>query len=297
MMKKYVLVYGVSVLALLGGVAMSAFAQTSPPDPDGPIKLHLEVKDNGRVLVRGAKVTSIATSTINATLTWEGGASIPWVIATDGSTEYIRRQGGNGTLSEFTVGHTLSFSGWLVSAQTLTVRADVVRNWSVEKEKINPFGIIKSINPSTKSFMVETDEKKLGTITILVPDVAAIFKGKATTTFATLKIGDRIRAKGIWDRVANTLLAEEIKVHTEDRRTFENGRLKTLPGAIKPTSMVVTFGKFDYTVNISVDTAVINKNWAPINLSDFKVGHHIRVYGVADGTTIDATVVRNMDLK
>ncbi|TSC79296.1 MAG: hypothetical protein G01um101429_531 [Parcubacteria group bacterium Gr01-1014_29] len=297
MMKKCVLIYGVSALALLGGMAVSALAQTPQPDPGGPIKLHIEIRDNGRVLVRGPKVTSIATSTINAALTWEGGASIPWVIITDGSTEYTRRNGGNGALSEFAIGHIISFSGWLVPASTPTVRADVVRNWSVEKEEINSFGVIKSVNPSAKSFLVETDEKKLGIITVLVSDATGILKGKATTTFAALKVGDRVGAKGIWDRVANTLLAKEIKVHTENRRTFENGRLKTLPGATKPTSMVVIFGKLDYTVNISVDTAVINKNWAPANLSDFKASQHIRVYGAADGTTIDATVVRNMDLK
>ncbi len=284
-------------LAALGMAAMFAFAQTPPPDPGKPVKLHMEVKDNGRVLVRGAKVTSVATSTINAATTWEGGASIPWVITTDGSTEYVRRHGGNGSLSEFAVGHTISFSGWLVPAASLTVRADVVKNWSIEKEKINPFGVIQSIDSPAKSFIVKTDEEKLGTLTVLTSDATAFFKGKATTTFAALKVGDRVRARGVWDRVANTLQADWIKVHVEDRRVFEGGKLKTLPGASAPTSMVVTFGRMDYTVNIATDTAVLNRNWGKALLADFRIGHHIRVYGVADGTTIDATVVRNVDLR
>lgn len=295
-MKKNILVTGAVTLAAIGSMAIFAFAQTSPPDPGKQVKLHVEIKDNGRVLVRGAKVTSIATSTINAALTWEGGASISWIVTTDGSTEYMRYHGGKGLFSEFAAGHTISFSGWLVPASTLTVRADTVKNWSIEKEKINPFGIIQSIDSSAKSFIVKTDEKKLGTITVLTSDATAIFRGKAMTTFAALKVGDRVRATGIWDRVANTLQAEEIKVHVEDRRVFEGGRLKTLPGTSKPTSMIVTFNKVDYTVNMGADTAVVNKRWESAALADFKLDDHIRVYGVADGITIDATVVRNTDL-
>ena len=60
--------------------------------------------------------------------------------------------------------------------------------------------------------------------------------------------------------------------------------------------MAVTFRNIDYTVNLDVDTAVLNKNWGSASQSGFKVGDHIRVYGVADGTTIEATVVRNMNL-
>lgn len=293
-MIKKLLMSGTAAAVMTGGVALFAFAQTPPPDPGKPVKLHVEIKDNGRVLVRGAKITSIATSTINATLTWEGGASIPWVINTDGSTEYVRRHGGNGSFSEFAVGHTISFSGWLVPASSLTVRADVVRNWSVEKEKINPFGIIQAIDAAAKSFTLLIEER--GTIRVLTSADTVILQKNATTTFDALKVGARVAGSGLWDRVANTLSALRIKIHTEDRRVFEGGRLKSVPGAAAPTSMVVTFGKFDYTVNIAEDTSVVNKRWERASLGDFRAGDHIRVYGVAEGITIDATVVRNVDL-
>lgn len=295
MMKKNILVTGAATLVAIGSMAMFAFAQTPPPDPGKQVKFHVEIKDNGRVLVRGAKVTSIATSTINAALTWEGGASIPWVITTDGSTEYVRYHGGKGLFSEFAVGHTISFSGWLVPASSLTVRADTVRNWSVSKEKVNPFGFIQSIDAPSKSFMLKTEER--GDIKVLVMDDTKILKGKATTTFAVLKVGDKLHARGLWDSTVKTLRADLIKIFVENRRTFEGGKLKSASAtSTLPTSIVVTFQKFDYTIGIDVGTAVINKRWEPVNLSDFRIGDHLRIYGVPEGLNIEATVVRNMNL-
>jgi len=288
-MKKYI----VSVIGIALGLGFYTLALAETPDSPRP---QVEINHEGRVLVRGAVVTSTATSSINATLSWPNGAKIDWVINTSGS-ELVNNSGHKATASEIQNGHVISFNGELTGASgaALAVKARVVRNWSVQKQNINPFGVIQSINSAAKSFVFKTD--KQGSPTVSVSDATVITKGKATTTFATLKVGDLAHVRGLWDRTANTVRADQIKIFVENRQTFENGRLKTLPGASKPTSMVVTFRNIDYTVNLDVDTAVVNKNWGNANLSAFKAGEHIRVYGVADGTTIEATVVRNMSVK
>lgn len=287
-MKKYI----VSVISIALGLGFytSALAET----PDSP-RLQVEINHEGRVLVRGAVVTSAAPSSINATLTWPNGAKIDWVINTSES-ELVNRSGHKAAAPEIQNGHVISFSGELTGASgaALAVNARVVRNWSVQKQMINPFGVVQSINSAAKSFVFKTD--KYGSSTASVSDSTVITKGRATTTFASLKVGDLAHVRGLWDRAANTVQANQIKIFVENRQTFENGRLKTLPGASRPTSVAVTFRNIDYTVNLDVDTAVVNKNWGNANLSAFQAGDHIRVYGVADGTTIEATVVRNMSL-
>lgn len=288
-MKKYIVFAATIVLGL--GFYTLALAETL----DFP-RLQVEINHEGRVMARGAVVTSTATSTINATLSWPNGAKIDWVINTQDSPEFVNRLGQRSMFSEFQVGNIISFNGELTGASgaALAVKGRVVKNWSVQKQMINPFGVIQSINSAAKSFVFKTEER--GSPTVFVSDLTVITKQKATTTFASLKVGDLAHVKGIWDRVANTIKADLIKIFVENRQTFGNGRLKTLLGTAKPTSMVVTFRNIDYTVNLDVDTAVLNKNWGSANLSGFKVGDHIRVYGAADGTTIEATVVRNMNL-
>lgn len=120
-----------------------------------------------------------------------------------------------------------------------------------------------------------------------------------------IQVGHVVSFKGVLDtsQAKATVKAAVVRDWSVDRppkpavpRLFENGSLKLPPGATKPTSMAVTFNGSDYTVTIAADTAVLDRNWARVNLADFKVGQTIRVYGIPTGTTIDATVVRNIGL-
>lgn len=273
----------------LASAAFLAIADHSKLNPE------IRIDENGKVLVRGAKVLSVASSTISAVASW-GSASVGWTVSTDGSTEFINKFDKTSSFAEIAAGNTISFSGLLDTASSqLTVKAKTVKNWSVEKRNKNFFGFVESIDLGGKNFTLQIQEG--GTLKVLVSDQTKFKKQHATSTsFSSLKANDRVETKGLWDAAANTLEAREIKILVEDRKVFENGRLKSLPASTTPTSMLVTFKKFDYTVNIDADTAVLNKNWGKASLGDFKLNDHIRVYGAADGATIDATVIRNMDL-
>ena len=296
-MKKLIIGSAVSAAAI-GLAAFLAVAQTPTPEsPQETPPLKVEMLHTGKVLVRGAKVTNIATSTITAVTSW-GAASITWIVNIDNSTGIIRRNGGSGSLSEIAKDHIVSFEGQLVTAASqMTVNARVVRDWSVQKAEINPFGVVMSIDSTAKSFVLKTEKREYGDLMVATSENTEFLKLKATTTFSALKAGDKVTVNGLWDRAVNTLQAKRVKIQIEDRRVFEGGQLKSVASVTPPTSIVVTFGKFDYTVNVAVDTSVLNEKWLRASLADFKTGNNIRVYGVADGTTIDATVVRNTSLK
>lgn len=257
----------------------------------------LTINENGRVVFQGAKVVSVEGGIINVTISWGGSASFSGVIKTDASTEFVRRGGGKGSLAEIASGHYVNVEGMLdTSASRPTVVAKIVHDWSLVKIDASPFGTISSIDAAAKTFMFKSQER--GDMKVLVTERTVVTKGSATTTFSALKVGDILTVSGSWDQSTNTLQANRIKIRVQDRRVFEGGRLKTAyTGSSTPASIVVTFGRFDYTVNVSSDTGVLNSKWARVNLSDFKVGDHIRVYGASDGTIIDATVVRDVNLR
>ena len=285
-------IFAGSLATLMGlGMVATAFAQSSPSAMRGVPGPSINVQENGHILVRGAKVTGISGDTINVSLSW-GVLTWNMQVKTDSSTHFVQRNGGNGSLAIIEVGHIISFQGMVdATSATPLVNARVVRNWSLQKIQISPFGIIESINSSAKTFVLKTEER--GTPTVNVLSTTKILKTKATSSFDALTVGMRVGVKGAWDRAANTIDAEQIKIHMEDRKVLPNGKVKAVATS-STSSFTAEFGGKDYKVNIAADTAVINKLWLKIPLTSFQVGDHVRVYGVVDGNEIDATVVRNV---
>ncbi len=296
-MSKKIIFSTIVTVAGLGSAALGVFGANRPFPVEPAIpSLSVEIKTNGIVAVRGAKVSEVATSTLVATTNW-GSSSLSWRVNAGDSTEILRRYPGQARFSEIAPGHTISFRGSLdQTSPGLIVQAKVVRDWSIERITLNVFGVVTSRDAGAKRFVIQTEEH--GPITVVVMDATQILKSKATTTFDAITVGMRVGARGAWDRTAKILQADQVKVHREERRVFSNGRLQSLPTtSVPPTSIMVRFGGVDYTVNISPETAILNRNWEAVSLSDLKSGDHIRVYGVRDELAVDATVVRDVDLK
>lgn len=301
MNKKAFIIGSTTVLASMSAVAFLAFAQTSPPQGlslNGMPPFMVQVLHTGKVMVRGAKVTDTSGSTITA-VTSLNSFNVTWTVSTDNSTEFVRMEGGRGTSSEIAKDHIISFEGMLVAASGTqpTVLAKVVRDWSIMKVPVNQFGIVGSINAAAKSFVLKTDVRERGDLNVFTSDTTKFWKQGATTTFAVLKVGDKVTVQGLWDKTLNSVQAEQVRIHVEDRRTFTGGKLQSVASSTPPTSITVRFGRFDYTVYIALDTAVLKANWERVPLTSFRVGDQINVYGVADGIHIEATVVRDVSLR
>ena len=227
-MKKILATLAAAVLAM-SAVAMPVFAdhdngngKSQDHKSEAALvgsSLEVNINGDGGVLVRGAKVTAVSSSTISATTAW-GSNVLSWTVNVDGSTELVPRKGENKiTLSDIMVDHIISFKGDLVTTGSgLVVNAKVVKDWSIEKK-----------------------EK---------PEQAKVFEG-------TLK------------SVASTTL---------------------------PTTLVVTIGGVDYTVNVAANISILNNLWLTTSLSNFHVADHIRLYGTVSGTTITASVVRDTSI-
>lgn len=285
-------IFSFLALILMGGSASAVKADNS----DDNIRTTLNLNDNGVILARGAKVVSVsAPDTINAALSW-GKANINFVVKTDASTKFILRQDGRASFSDIAPGNFITFEGSLINTESaLTVKAKIVKNLSILKLSMNLSGTIKNINQEAKTFVL--DAKNKGDVTVIVSDSTEIKKKNSVIKFSDLKTGDIVSVNGLFNSDEKKLQAKKITVSFSNRTVFQNAVLKSLAGTELPTSAIVRFGKFDYTVNLAADTAVVNSKFLKAKLSDFKAGDHLRIYGLADGRTIAATIIMDLNLK
>ncbi len=256
--------------------------------------LEVHINDNGKVLVRGAKVTAISGTTISAE-TLFAGSSISWVVDASATPKVIRRYGGNSSLSEIAIGDLISFNGTLTATGAWNVKATSLKDWSIQVKNSSFSGTIASISGS--SFVLNIENGK--SVSVNTDANTKITRGDTTIAFATLAVGDKVtKTEGLYNNNTNTLTAKTIKLSTNpilNKRTFE-GKLQSAIVAGLPTSFSFLSEGKTYTVNVPAGISILNKNWLQIPLTNFQVNDTVRVYGQVQSSNtsiIDATVVRN----
>lgn len=261
--------------------------------------LEVHVSDNGKVLVRGAKVTAISGNVVSAAVTW-GSVSLNWNVVADANTQLVRRSGGASSIAEISVGDFMSFQGMLVTgvSSPLTVQAQVIKDWSVQRTRASFHGNVQSVDAAMRSFVLASEDKK--SITVSVTSSTRIVKGDAQGIFTDIALGAKVTASGLYNNLMNKLEADSVKVHLAGaQRTTIEGIVKTVSASsMAPTTIVVTSGNTDYTVNVSIDTSVLNVLWLRLPIGSIRAGDKIRVYGTVNtNATVDATVVRDTSIR
>lgn len=164
--------------------------------------LEVHINDNGTVLVRGAKVTSVSGTVINATTAW-GSANLNWQVSTNSGTHYMNKNGGSNSLSGVTVGDFLSFNGAITSSTngSFAVTATNVKDWSSSITPVNMRttveGMVKSaaLGIIPTNFMLTVNGKDY-TVRVAV-DTAVINNNWLRTAVSTLRVGDQVRVYGM----------------------------------------------------------------------------------------------------
>lgn len=124
------------------------------------------------------------------------------VIVSD-STKILRRFGGKSDLLEFNVGDNLQVLGKTGSNEN-TVDAKLIRNLSLQKRRGAFVGIVKSIKPETGEFVLETLNRGDQAVSV---DSKTLYRNRQekNINFSDLKVGHKIRVKGLWDNKLNTV--------------------------------------------------------------------------------------------
>jgi len=298
-----------SASALLVGLVAGVSAQTANESAQvagtaravgSTIELH--INNNGKVLIRGIKVTGVSGNVVSGTIAW-GSYSLPISVNGASVTRVARRFGGTAAVSEISAGDFISVEGSLDQTQSaLTVNATFIKDWSIQDKAATFSGTVSSVDAASNSFVLASRQR--GSITVNVTASTTIMKGNQSATFADITTGATISAvSGTWDTVSNTLTANKVRIYVNERllnrRIFE-GTLQAIGGTTAPSTLTVQVGNTTYTVNVAANTTLITNKWNPTTLGAMTTGNKVRIYGSVEANntgTIDALVVRDVSLK
>lgn len=294
-----IFVFGVFAVFPNYARALDAVASSDARSVGSPVEVH--ISDDGKVTVQGAEVIQIAGTTFYTRVTVLG-SMIRFVIKTDNNTALSRRFGGDISSADIRVGDFLSIEGTLEATyNSLSVKAQTVKDWSIEKETNRFSGTVVSISPALDSFSLLTKDR--GAVSVLISSSTSITKGVRTIGVAELAPKDKILdVDGVYSNIEKTLEAHNISVYQDPKvfapRNFE-GTLVQIGGVAPPTTLTLSVGGKEYTVSVPFATSILSKNKKPTVLSRFVTGDTIRVYGAirqSNLSIIDIEVIRNLNL-
>ncbi len=146
---------------------------------------------------------------INAEITAINGSSLTvvkdgktYIVNTSSQTKFLRHFWGKSETNEFSVGNKVNVWGkWADEGQT-TIDARMIRNLSIMKRHGVFMGEI--ISATAGSFVLKSLNR--GDQTVLYGSTTKFVNRKEQTIAASeLKVGDKVRVKGLWDKSNNKI--------------------------------------------------------------------------------------------
>lgn len=193
----------------------ATYAHEDSKSNKGGAGVEVAIGTNGGALVRGAKVTSVSGSTINATTNY-GSAKLDWTVKTDSSTEFTAQKGSATGLGGIAVGDIVSFRGSIDQARSsLTVNANVVKDWTQVESNKSISGIITSINATFNSFTVSHGNS---TTTVQTNSSTNFDLNGKDASFASLFLNAKVKVKGLFSASSSVLTASEVDVSSSSRK-------------------------------------------------------------------------------
>ncbi len=155
-----------------------------------------DVKGRGIKIVDGV-VTAKGSSSL--TVTKDGKT---FTVNVDSNTRFRRHFWGKSSFAEIAVNDHVNVWGKFTDDARTTILATMIRDLSIQKRRGTFFGTISSKGVTT--FVMHTLNR--GDQTVTVGSTTKLVKRNQTTmTFADLKVNDRVRVKGVWDKTNSTI--------------------------------------------------------------------------------------------
>lgn len=210
-MHKKRIVFGIlASLILIIFAAVEAHAQTatSTPRMRGLRQQTIEdIREKRREKIQPLKgkgirvidgeVTAISGSSFKVT---KNGKT--FTVNTDANTRFRRHFWGKSTLAELSVKDKVNVWGvWADDSQTV-INARLVRNLSVMKRHGTFFGEVTS--KGTNTFVIKSRARGNQTVTV-ASDTKIVNRKNESISFADIRVGDKIRVRGVWDKSNSTI--------------------------------------------------------------------------------------------
>ena len=147
-----------------------------------------------------ARVQGIITAIETGSFSLSGEDGEFQVNITD-KTRILRKFGGISSLSEYVVGDEVIVFGKFTDETKTVIDAKIVRNNSIQKRWGAFFGNVTVKN--TDNFVMQTLER--GAQTVYFGTAKFVNRKEIGILYSEVKVGDRIRVKGVWDKILNKI--------------------------------------------------------------------------------------------
>lgn len=222
-------------------------------------------------------LTALSGTTLPATLSLQIGGTLYTVNVTS-ATVLDRKYNGTSTLDEFAIGDTLRVWGTL-NGTTIdpTTR---VKNYSIQRVGGTFKGVIRSIDASARSFVLDLPARD--DQTVLVVSTTKVFQGNRAGTFADLAVGQSVKVIGVWRRSQDQVRADRILI----KLTELNGTLATVSCDISTLTMNVKKGRATqtWTLGLTASTVLRDKDMDPVTCAELAANHKVHVRGLRTGS-------------
>ena len=208
------------ITAVVASAAIGAFAgiASAADSNNSGLGVSVDVSAKGDALVRGAEVTAVSDTQVNAETSW-GSAVLNWVVKTDSETDYVGKNEKDIARSEIKVGDTISFKGSIDQAISgLTVKAKTVKDWSKAQAKTKLEGTVTSINTSLNSFVVTNGNS---TTTVETNSSTKFSDRDGSASFADIFLNAKVKLKGMFNASSTVFTASEVDIATSSKSKWD----------------------------------------------------------------------------
>lgn len=219
---------GAGIAVLLAALTLSplAFAQAKDDDSRNHAGAGVEVNigSQGNVLVRGAKVTGVSGTEIQAN-TSLGSSVLNWIVKTDGTTDFSTTKNGATGIANIAVGDVVSFRGAIDQSMSgLTVAAKQVKDWSEANVQAKYDGIVTSIATTLGSFVITKGD---ATTSVQTSSSTVFTKNGSPASFADIILNAKVKLQGMLNASSSVYTATTVEIGSQkdknDDKNWKNG--------------------------------------------------------------------------
>lgn len=291
-----------SIVPRMKGVVSAAVLALSllmPLAASAEVFSQLAIGQDGSFSGKNLTIIQKSGGTIFARATW-GKAFIRMTILTDASTTVAKEYGGVASVNDIVSGDVIDVGGALSSnAESIFLTATTIRDRALISEGKTIAGSVQSPNASAQTFALT--DPSLGAVTVSVSSSTDIVKGQRSIGFAELARGYKVLAgTGVYDFSTRVFAASSLTVY-QDPSLFQPRNFQgslTAMSTTSPATLTVQSGATTYSVYLSPNVSIVNKNRAASTLNRFVIGDTVRIWGAlrkSDLTQVDASVVRDLN--
>ncbi len=157
--------------------------------------------NNGRAAIGSCTITAVNGTALGGTINCTQDSK-SYTVNTTAQTQLRRRFWGKASWPEFLVGDVINVIGQWTDTIKTTVNARLIRDTSIQKRFGVFIGTVTSLNGN--GWVMTTINRGSQTVTVSSSTKFVNRQGQAIVQ-SQIKVGDRVRVRGLWDNKANTI--------------------------------------------------------------------------------------------